>query len=191
MMIDASLAGRRPKPHQVFGRDSDRPVISHVLVADFPSPAGCVVPGSGIADGRDARRLPLPLSSGDRCFAQGMSGLWPRTHDFPRGASKTEGPGLFPRLVMTPIRAPTTNPRWPAELSVRIAVLNRPPCDPANGPDQDSRGPRPSEGVAEASRPPDPVPCSDCADAALTRRNLPASFTAHRRHAAATAARAA
>ena len=37
---------------------------------------------------------------------------------------------------MTPIRAPTTNPRWPAKLSVRIAVLNRSPCDPANEPDE-------------------------------------------------------
>jgi hypothetical protein len=92
---------------------------------------------------------------------------------------------------MTSIRAPTTNPRWPAKLSVRIAVLNRSPCGPTNEPDQDSRGSRPSEGVAEASRTPDPVPSSDCADPAVTRRNLPASFTAHRRHAAATAVRAA
>lgn len=92
---------------------------------------------------------------------------------------------------MTPIRAPTTNPQWPAELSLRIAVLNRPPCDPANELDQDSGGSRLSEGVAEASRPPGPVPSAGCADATLTRRNLPASFTAHRRHAAATAVGAA
>ena len=93
--------------------------------------------------------------------------------------------------MTSPIGARRTKLQWPAELSLRIAVLDRSPCDPANEPDQDSRGSRPSEGVAEASRPPDPVPRSDCADAALTGRNLPASFTAHRRHAAATAVRAA
>ena len=58
-------------------------------------------------------------------LAQGLSRLWPRTHDFSRGDSKIEQ-RLFPGHVMTsPIRAPITKPQWPAGLRLRIAVLNR------------------------------------------------------------------
>lgn len=92
---------------------------------------------------------------------------------------------------MTPIRAPTTKPQWPAKLSLRTAVLNRLPNDPANELDQDSGGSRPSEAGAVASRPPDSIPSAGCVDATLTRSNQPASFTAHRPHAATTAVGAA
>ena len=41
---------------------------------------------------------------------------------------------------MTTIRVPITKPQWPAKLSLRTAVLNQLPNDPANEPDQDPAG---------------------------------------------------
>ena len=90
--------------------------------------------------------------------------------------------------MTSPIRAPITKPQWPAGLRLRIAVLNRPPCDPANEPDLDFGGSRPSQGVAEASSNPIQSLLLAACLPQLTRPNLPASFTAHRSHAAATAA---
>ncbi len=68
--------------------------------------------------------------------------------------------------MTTPIRAPTTKPQWPTGLRLRIAVLNRPPCDPANEPDLDFGGSQPSQGVVEASRQRHPVPSAGCLTAA-------------------------